>query len=132
MIFCLRLLQEKCMTDHCICRLHKGIRYSWEDHAVAATEQVWMPREVHNNDRVSTYRNDGECLSWRGSLRIFQCYKWGQARWCTVPHALLLLTISNARPRFQRHGDGVYIQSRQSADQRRTLQREKLRLLGYW
>ena len=26
---------------------------------MAATEEVWLPREVHNNDRGTTYRNDG-------------------------------------------------------------------------
>ena len=28
---------------------------------MAATEEVWLPREVHNNDRGTTYWNDGEC-----------------------------------------------------------------------
>ena len=37
------------------------VRYSWEDLAMATTEDVWMPREVHNYDRGSTYWNDGEC-----------------------------------------------------------------------
>ena len=40
----------------------------------------------------------------------------GKARLCTGPHALFHLPISNARRCFPRHGDGVYIQSRQSAD----------------
>ena len=67
MIFCLRQLQEKCIVqdrplyDHCICRLQQGVRYSWEERAMAATEEVWLPREVHNNDRGTTYWNDGEC-----------------------------------------------------------------------
>ena len=29
--------------------------------AMAANEEVWLPREIHNNDRGTTYRNDGEC-----------------------------------------------------------------------
>ena len=48
---------------------------------MAAIEEIWIPREVHNYDRGSTYRNDGEY--WRGSLGIVRCYKWGQARMCT-------------------------------------------------
>jgi len=35
--------------------------YSWEDRAMTATEVVWLPREVHSNDRDTTYWNDGEC-----------------------------------------------------------------------
>ena len=27
----------------------------------ATEEEEWLPREVHNNDRGITYRNDGEC-----------------------------------------------------------------------
>ena len=34
---------------------------NWDDRAMAATEEVWLPREVHNNDRGTTYWNDGEC-----------------------------------------------------------------------
>ena len=50
-------------TDHCIWYLLTSVRRSiqLEDRATAATEEVWLPREVHNNDRGSTYRNDGEC-----------------------------------------------------------------------
>ena len=80
---------------------------------MAATEEIWMPREIHNHDRGSTYGNDGECECWRGSLGNVRCYQWCQARLCTGPHALLHLPISNA---CRGMGDGVYIQSRQSAD----------------
>ena len=38
------------------------------------------------------------------SLRVAQCYKCGQVRLCTGPHALLHLPISNARRCFPRHG----------------------------
>ena len=55
-------------------------------------------------------------LALEGNLGIVQCYKWGQARLCTGPHALLRLPISNARRGFRDMEDGVYIQSRQSAD----------------
>ena len=51
------------------------------------------------------------------SLRIIECYKWGydQARLCTGPHALLHLSAMLSEA-FRDMGDGVYIQSRQSAD----------------
>ena len=52
-------------------------------------------REVHNYDRGSINRNDGECKSWRGSLGIVHCYNWGQASLCTGPHALLHLPLTN-------------------------------------
>ena len=51
---------------------------------------------IHNCDRGSTYRHYGKCKCWKGSLGIIQCYKWGQARLCTGPHAPLHLPISNA------------------------------------
>ena len=37
---------------------------------MTATEEVWLPRDVHNNDRGTTCQNDGECQCWRGSLSI--------------------------------------------------------------
>ena len=37
---------------------------------MAATEDVWMPREVHNYDIDSTYLNECECYCWSGSLGI--------------------------------------------------------------
>ena len=64
---------------------------------MAATEEVSMPRNVHNYDQGSTYWNDGERYCWRESLGFVQCYKWGHARTCTAPHALLHLPMSNAR-----------------------------------
>ena len=39
---------------------------------MAATEEVWMPREVQNNDRGTTYWNDGEyihiCINIHGIM----------------------------------------------------------------
>ena len=32
---------------------------------MVATEEVWLPREVHNNYRGTTCRNDGEYGRWR-------------------------------------------------------------------
>ena len=67
MICCIRQLQEKCTEQDrplymVFVDFSKAfVRYSLEDQAMAATEEVWMPREVHNYDRGSTYRNDGEC-----------------------------------------------------------------------
>ena len=85
---------------------------------MAATEYVWMPREVHNYDWGSTYRNDDECYCWNRSIGIVQCYKWGKAGLYIGPHALFQLPISNTRRGCPRLGGwrGVYIQSRQSDD----------------
>ena len=75
---------------------------------MAATEEVWLPREVHN-DRGATYRNDGECYYWRGVLEYY----------CTVlAPALFSIFLSEMLDKaFRDLGDSVYIQSRQSADQ---------------
>ena len=107
MIFGLRQLQGKCIEQDrplymVFVDFSKAFDTIGRTGAMAATEEVWMPREVHNYGRGSTYRNDGECLRWRGSLGIVQCYKWGQARLCT--HAPLHLPISNARRGFPRLG----------------------------
>ena len=52
---------ELSMTDHCTWYLSTFSKaYSWKNRAMAATEEVLMPREVHNYDRGSTYRNYGE------------------------------------------------------------------------
>ena len=69
---------------------------------MAITEEVWLPREVHNIDRRTTYRNDGECWCLSGSLGFVQCHKWGLVRLYTGPYALLHLPTSNARRRFSR------------------------------
>ena len=68
---------------------------------MAATEEVWMPREVFNYDRRSTFRNDGECSCRKRSLGIVQCYKWRQVK---LFLALLHLPISNVRRSFMRPG----------------------------
>ena len=51
-----------------------------------------------------------------GKTRNRTALKWGQAGLCIGPHALLHLHISNVRRVFPRHGGGVYIQCRQSAN----------------
>ena len=42
-------------------------------------------------------------VSIGGEVSESLCYKWGQARLCTGPHALLQLPISNARRGFPGH-----------------------------
>ena len=83
---------------------------------MAATEEVLMPREVHNYGRGSTYWNYGECWCWKGSLGIIRCHKWGQARLCTGPTLFSIFLSAMLDEAFRDMGDGVYIQSRQSAD----------------
>ena len=66
MIFCLRQQQENCIEQDrplymVFVNFSKAFDTVGRTGAMAATEVVWMPREVHNYDRGSTYRNDGEC-----------------------------------------------------------------------
>ena len=79
---------------------------------MAATEEVWLPREVHNNGRGSTYRNDGECQCWNRSIY----YIWGQARLCTGPTLFSVFLSASLDDAFRDMRDDVYIQSRQRAD----------------
>ena len=51
-----------------------------------------------------------------GSLGIVQCYKWGQARLCTGPTLFSIFLSAMLDQALRDMGDGVYIQSRQSAD----------------
>ena len=60
---------------------------------MAATEEIWMPREIHNHDRGSTYGNDGECECWRGSLGNVRCYQWCQASVCWPPHLPISMLV---------------------------------------
>ena len=54
-IFCLQQLQEKCIEQE------RPLYMLFVDTVGRNTEEVWMPREVHNYDRGSTYWNAGEC-----------------------------------------------------------------------
>ena len=78
---------------------------------MAATEEAWMPREVHNYDRGSIFRYDVEWC-WGRSLGIVQCYKWGQARLCSSPTLFSIILSTMLDEAFRYMGDGVYIQSR--------------------
>ena len=79
-------------TDHCTWYLSTSVRSSIQlgGPGYGSYWEVWLPRDVHNYDRGTTYRNDGECWCWRGSLGIVQCDKLGQASvdkisypWCS-------------------------------------------------
>ena len=72
-----------------------------------------MPRKVHNYDRSSTYRNDGEFECLWGSVGIVQCYKQGCVLAPTLFSIFLPAILDEA---FRDMGVGVYMQSRQSAD----------------
>ena len=55
-------------------------------------------------------------LVLEGKSRNRSVSQMGSSKVVYWPYVLLHLPISNARRGFPRHGDGVYIQSRQSAD----------------
>ena len=59
MIFCLRQLQEKCIEqDRPLYMVFVDFSKAFD---TVGRTGVWLPREVHNNNRGTTYRNDGEC-----------------------------------------------------------------------
>ena len=118
MIFCLRQVQEEC-TEQDRPRYMVFVDFSKAVDAVGRTGLWQLLRKYGCTEKFTNMieaLHTGMMAKWRGSLGIVQCYTWGQARLCTGPHALLHLPISNARRGFPRHGGGVYIQSRQSAD----------------
>ena len=89
MIFCLRQLQEKCIEqDRPLYMVFVDFSKAFD--TVGRTGLWQLLRKYGCPD------NDGECECWRGSLGIVQCHKWGQARMCNGPHAILHLPISNA------------------------------------
>ena len=120
--FCLRQLQEKCIVQD------RPLYFVFVDFSkafdtVGMTElgqEVWMPREVHRYDRDSTYRNDGECQCWRGSLGIIvqtSVLQMGSSKveyWPTTLFSIFLSAMLDEA--FLDIIDGAYIQSRQSAD----------------
>ena len=84
---------------------------------MAATEEVWLPREVHNNDRgtihtgmMATVNVGGEVSE---SFRVTNGVKQGCVLAPTLFSIFLSAMLDNA---FRDMGDGIYMQSRQSAD----------------
>ena len=75
-----------------------------------------MPREVHNYDRGSTYRNDGECSCRRGSLGIVHVKNGVKQGSVLAPTLFSIFLSAMLDEAFRDTGDGIYIQSRQSAD----------------
>ena len=110
MIFCLRQLQEKCTEQD------RPLHMVFVDFSKAfdAVGRIilWQLLKKYG----CPYRNDGGCKCWRGSLEIVQYYKWGQAKLCTGPTLFSIFLSATLDEAFQCMGDGVYIQSRQSAD----------------
>ena len=84
---------------------------------MAATEDVWMPGEDHNYDRGSAYRNGGECYSVRREVSESFSVTNGVKQGCVLASTLFSIFLSAMLDEASRDmGDGVYIQSRQSAD----------------
>ena len=83
---------------------------------MAAAQEIWMPRKVHNHDRQSAYRNDGERQEWRGGLGHIFYNKGFQAGVRTDSHAFSIFLSAMLEEAFRDMGNGVYIQSRQNED----------------
>ena len=83
---------------------------------MAATEEVWLPREVHNNDRglhtgMLANVSDGGDVS--ESFGVTNGVKQG----CVLASMLFSIFLSAMFDEaFRYMEDGVYIQSRQNAD----------------
>ena len=100
MIFCLRQLQEKCIEqDRPLYMVFVDFSKAFD--TVGRTGLLLKKYGCPEKFTTMTGMM-AKCL--RGSLGIVQCYKWGQARLCTGPHALLHLPICNARRGFPIHG----------------------------
>ena len=83
---------------------------------MAATEEVWLPREVHNCDRDTTYRNDDECSVGGEVSESFNVTN-GVKQGCVLAPTLFSIFLSAMRDEaFRDMGDGIYIQSRMSTD----------------
>ena len=60
---------------------------------MVTTEEIW---KVHNHDRKSAYRNDGERQEWWGGLRYISITNGVKQGCCTGSHAFLYISVSNA------------------------------------
>ena len=99
MIFCLQQLQEKCiMQDRPMYIVFVNFTKPFDTfgRTVAAAEEIWMHRKVHNRDKKSAYRNDGERQEWRGGLGYICYNKRCQEEVRTGSHAFLYHSVSNA------------------------------------
>ena len=67
---------------------------------MAAAEDIWTSRKVHNHDKKSVYQNDGQGQEWRGGLCYIYYNKQCQAGVRTGSQAFLYLYISNVRRGF--------------------------------
>ena len=129
MICCLRQLQEKC-ADQDRPLYMVFVDFSKAIDKVGRTG-LWQLLSKYGCPENFTQLWSRHYIPewWRMLLRshgIVQCHKWGQARLCTGPHALLHLLISNVRQGSPRHR-GWRLHTVQTARwpiQRRTLQSE--------
>ena len=62
---------------------------------MAATEEVWMPREFHNYDPGSTYRNDGEFHSVGGEVSESFSVTNGVKQGCVLASTLFSFFLSS-------------------------------------
>ena len=63
---------------------------------MAVSDEIWIPRKVHNHDINSAYRNDGEREEWRGGLGYICYNKRCQSGVRTDSHTFLYISVSNA------------------------------------
>ena len=77
---------------------------------MAAAEEIWMPRKVHNHDRKSVYRNDNQHQEWREGLGYISYNKRCQEYVCVLAPTLFSIFLSTMlEEAFRDMGDRVYI-----------------------
>ena len=106
MIFCLRQLQEKCIEqDRPLYTVF--VDFSKAFATVGKTGLWQLLRKYGCPEKFTTVieaLHTGMMANVSVGGGIVQCYRWGQERLSSCPHALLHLPISNARRGFPRHG----------------------------
>ena len=75
-----------------------------------------MPQKVHNHDRKSAYRNDGERQEWREDLGYICYSKRCQQECVLTPTRFSIFLSAMLEQAYRDMGDVVYIKSRQNVD----------------
>ena len=82
---------------------------------MADTEELWLPRKVHNHLRKFVYGNDGQNQEYGGGLRYICYNKMCKHGYVQAPTLFSVFLPAMLEEAFKNMGHGVYIQSRQYA-----------------
>ena len=99
---------------------------------MAATEEVWLPTEVHNNDRSTTTGMTANVSVGGEVSESFGVTNGVKQGYVLAPYALLHLPVSNARRGFPIHGlASTYSPDRALTYSTSHTSERRPRLLGY-